>query len=73
MINGVYPPENINLSYLCPMKTNRKTPVIKDMIKLGISPANAYRLAHDSNSQAALALIKLIEDLHRRGVLVVVG
>jgi hypothetical protein len=54
------------------MKTTKQTKVVQDVIKLGVSPDNAYRIVYKSNGQAAKALVRLIKDLHSRGVLVVV-
>lgn len=54
------------------MKTNKNTRIVKDVIKLGVSPDNAYRIVNVSTGQAAKTLVKLIKDLHARGVLVVI-
>jgi hypothetical protein len=42
------------------------------MVKLGIEPANAWRIANEPKSAAAKALVKLIADLHNRGIIVVI-
>jgi hypothetical protein len=55
------------------MKTTRKTLIVQDVMKLGIKPNNAYRIVYQSKGQAAKALVRLIEDLHSRGIIVVIS
>ncbi len=74
-IDSIYLPQSMDIvniiTIFTPMKKTKTTKVVQDIVKLGIRYKNAYRIANNSNSQACVALVSLITDLHSRGVIVV--
>jgi hypothetical protein len=53
------------------MKQTNNTNIVRDIVKLGVEPANAWRIVNKSKGHAAKALVRLITDLHARGINVV--
>lgn len=50
------------------MKHNDNTPIVRELIRLGVNRYNAYRIANESKGIAARILVRLIRALLDKGI-----